>query len=123
RGATILMSSASPAAEVPKPHEPSATAALLSYLVPGLGQVYQGRYLKGVLFMVSLVGMFLLGQAMGNWQNVYVPKVDGGLPSSLLTRWHYLGQFWIGVNAWPALYQYYQTPQGSGFWDTFQRTP
>src|SRR6266567_1593545 len=97
------------------PPEPSLTAAILSYLVPGLGQIYQGRFGKGFLFMISLLGMFTLGQAMGNWQNVYVPPAENrpnqpgelrALPSSLLTRWHYLGQFWIGIYAWPALYQY-----------------
>ena len=29
-----------------------ALAAVLSWLVPGLGQLYQGRTLKAVLFMV-----------------------------------------------------------------------
>ncbi len=132
------MSSASLDAAAPKPHEPSALAAFLSYLIPGLGQIYQKRYLKGVLFMVSLLGMFSLGQAMGNWQNVYVPRAEGRggpvndvalLPSALLTRWHFIGQFWIGVYAWPALYQYFKTPPPPAndgppsFWETFQRTP
>jgi hypothetical protein len=128
------MSSAPSVNVIPRPHEPSTVAAILSYLVPGLGQIYQGRFGKGFLFMVALLGMFTLGQAMGNWQNVYVPPPEnqpngpgapGKLPSSLLTRWHYLGQFWIGVYAWPALYQYFQPPPppNAGFWENFQRTP
>ncbi len=127
------MSSAPTVNLLPKPQEPSLVAAFLSYLVPGLGQIYQGRFGKGFLFMISLLGMFTLGQVMGNWQNVYVPPpenqpngqgIAGKLPSSLMTRWHYLGQFWIGVYAWPALYQYFQPPPATpGFWENFQRTP
>lgn len=128
------MSSVPPA--TPQPHEPSALAAFLSYLVPGLGQIYQGRYAKGFLFMISLLGMFSLGQAMGNWQNVYLPRSDvrGGVvndlrltPSSLLIRWHYIGQFCIGVYSWPALWQYFDGPlpdrDAHPFWHEFQRAP
>jgi hypothetical protein len=72
------MSSAPTGSSLPKPHETSLVAALLSYLIPGLGQIYQGRFGKGFLFMVSLLGMFFLGQYMGNWQNVYMPHGDQG---------------------------------------------
>ena len=100
------------------PHQPSYLAAFLSYLIPGLGQIMQGRYGKGLLFMVSLLGMFHLGEAMGNWQNVYVPRGDdgpqgrgrGGFIAGLFTRWHYAGQFWIGTAAWPALWQHFELP-------------
>jgi hypothetical protein len=115
------------------PHEPSTLAAFLSYLVPGLGQIYQKRYGKGVLFMVSLLGMFMLGQAMGQWQNVYVPREGevqrgrGNLVSSLVLRWHYAGQFWIGVAAWPALWHYFGTPvpaeEANRFVHKYQRAP
>ncbi|MSQ96164.1 MAG: hypothetical protein EXR98_16650 [Gemmataceae bacterium] len=115
------------------PQEPSSLAAVLSYLIPGLGQIYQGRYGKGVLFMVSLLGMFLLGQAMGKWQNVYVPDARnqpggrGNLISGLMIRWHYGGQFWIGIAAWPALWQHYgmTVPEKdtNPFWHNFQKTP
>lgn len=130
------MSSALPVGAPPQPHEPAPLAAFLSYLLPGLGQIYQGRYGKGILFMVSLLGMFSLGQAMGDWQNVYLPRSDvrnGGpsdlryLPTSLLTRWHYIGQFWIGVYAWPALYHYFEGPlpdaEANPFIHNFQRAP
>ena len=95
----------------PTPQLPSTMAAILSFLIPGLGQIYQGRYGKGLLFMVCLLGMFTLGQAMGQWQNVYLPRDDGApfgarqlnLPGSIMQRWHYMGQFWIGVASFPAL--------------------
>src|SRR5262245_43112649 len=57
-----------------EPRPPDVFAALLSYVVPGLGQVYQGRFGKGLLFLVSLWGMFFFGMYLGNWNNVYLPK-------------------------------------------------
>src|SRR4051812_23078902 len=95
-------------------HTPSVLAGILSYLIPGLGQIYQGRFGKGLLFMVSLLGMFFLGQAMGGWRNVYMPASESGQESalrkplsSIYNRWHYAGQFWIGMAAWPAIWQFY----------------
>src|SRR4029079_2430315 len=93
----------------PEPQPVSYLAGFLSFLVPGLGQMYQGRFGKGLLFFVCLLSLFHVGQAMGHWQNVYVPKPTdqfaGGrvrpgpttLVNALVNRWHYLGQFWIGV--------------------------
>jgi Family of unknown function (DUF6677) len=69
------------------------TAALLAWLVPGLGHIYQGRVAKGVLFFVCLMGAFLWGMYLGEWKVVYwawddrKPLVEGlcrlgmGLPS------------------------------------------
>src|SRR5437764_1074917 len=99
-----------------EPHRvPSPVAGILSYLVPGLGQIYDGRTGKGLLFMFTLLGMFFLGQAMGDWQNVYLPPLEQGRPNgdwtaplqSVYNRWHYAGQFWIGIAAWPAVMQFY----------------
>jgi hypothetical protein len=112
------MSSAPTAPTSPATPEPSFGGAFLSYLVPGLGQIYQGRYGKGILFMVSLLGMFFLGQAMGNWQNVYIQTSDGGQNNprgpgtvgALFNRLHFGGQVWIGIAAWPALWQHFGGP-------------
>ena len=133
------MSGGSPSA-VPTESAPqvSILAGLLSYLIPGLGQIAQGRVGKGVLFMVVLLGMFFLGQAMGHWRNVYMPPVEPNEQNpvrkpliSVYNRWHYAGQFWIGIAAWPAIYQFYNTDanglpangNGKGFWADFQRAP
>jgi hypothetical protein len=116
----------------PESQPPSVLAGVLSYLVPGLGQIYQGRVGKGVLFLVILLGMFFLGQAMGNWRNVYMPLVDDGDNNpvrkplvSVYNRWHFAGQFWIGIAAWPAIWQFYDMPvpseTQSEFWHNFQR--
>jgi hypothetical protein len=108
------------------PRTYSPLAAFLSYLVPGLGQIVQGRVGKGVLFLVCLYGLFFYGMALGNWQNVYVPSSPPpkeGRRTSVLDaitdRARFAGQFWIGAAAWPALLQhfagtpYVELPDGS----------
>ena len=106
-----------PVRPVEDPPPISILGGILSYLIPGLGQIAQGRIGKGLLFMVTLLGMFHLGQAMGHWQNVYMPPVEPreGNPIrkpliSVYNRWHFAGQFWIGIAAWPAIYQFYSPP-------------
>jgi hypothetical protein len=125
-------------------HPPSLFAALLSYLVPGLGQIYQGRVGKGILFLVCLYGLFFTGMAMGDWKNVYLPDLAAGpehrwennpwklsppltFIANLYNRPQFAGQFWIGVAAWPALWQYNNmTVPGKErlpFLHDFQRAP
>jgi hypothetical protein len=129
---------ASDASTVDLPHRPySLTAGFLSYLVPGLGQIYQGRIAKGVLFLACLLGMFFAGNAMGNWRNVYLPdpgtfpetivgrwKLNGPV-KAVFYRWQFLGQFWIGVAAWPALWQYnyFDPDKPNALLQNFQRAP
>lgn len=95
----------------------SPLAGFLSYLVPGLGQIYQGRIGKGLLFMVCLYGLFFAGMAQGSWKNVYLPdtsrinpppKILESTPplGNLYNRLQFAGQFWIGIAAWPAIYHY-----------------
>jgi len=110
---------ANPAADKIPPPENGPQAALLSYLVPGLGQIYQGRIGKGVLFFVCVYTLFFYGMYLGSWRNVYLPQTTGprnednnpwGLPpfaANLYNRPHFVGQFWVGIAAWPAIYQYY----------------
>ena len=131
---------AAPAAEPPPPLRDYAAAAL-SYLIPGLGQVYQGRTGKGLLFFVGLYALFFYGMAMGQWRNVWLPDVSddrqfppvavldqslGGPFKAAYYRPQFLGQFWIGIAAWPAVVQYAgfdpQKEEGPAF-GSFQRTP
>src|SRR5215471_19994039 len=92
----------------------SPLPALLSYLVPGLGQIVQGRVGKGLLFMICLYSLFFYGMYLGSWSNVYLPDMADEpntlkLPRpvfNLYNRLQFAGQFWIGVAAWPALWQY-----------------
>jgi hypothetical protein len=94
-------------------------AALLSYLFPGLGQVVQGRVAKGLLFFVCLYGLFFYGLWMGQAKNVWLKDAKdlpptgllgiqfGGVLKAAAYRPQYLGQFGMGVAAWPALAQYF----------------
>jgi hypothetical protein len=96
----------------PTPRAYAVLPGLLSYLVPGLGQIVQGRIAKGVLFLVCLYGLFFYGMYLGHWQNVYLPESqptrDGAwrLVDQVTDRARFLGQAGIGVVAWPAILQY-----------------
>jgi len=76
-----------------------ALAAALSWLIPGLGQLYQRRTLKGVIFLVTLLGTLLAGMWIGGGNVVYASWRPGE------KRWAFLGQAGIGAAAIPALIQ------------------
>ena len=113
----------------------SPLGAVLSYLVPGLGQICQGRVAKGLLFFFCLYALFFYGMALGSWENVYLPDTARNIPQSripplvtnMYNRLPFVGQFWIGVAAWPALYQYCtyddNNGDGGGLLGNFQRAP
>jgi hypothetical protein len=140
----------------PVPHAPanvgrqfSAWAAFLSYLFPGLGQIYQGRIAKGMLFFVCIYALFFYGMYLGSGKrtidgrtyqvssNVYLPDTadrPGGNPfglprtlANLYNRPQFAGQFWVGVAAWPAIWQYMnydeKAENGDALFGRFQRTP
>jgi hypothetical protein len=52
-------------------HRDPSTAAILAWLVPGLGHIYQGRVLKGIVFFAALMGTFAFGMYLGEWKVVY----------------------------------------------------
>jgi len=100
---------------------------VLSYLVPGLGQIVQGRVAKGLLFGVCIYTLFFYGLYLGSGSvtlrgrtyrvssNVYLPdtvedeKANRGLTAlaqNLYNRPQFAGQFWVGIAAWPAIVQY-----------------
>jgi TM2 domain-containing membrane protein YozV len=132
----------------------SILAAFLSYLFPGLGQIYQGRVAKGVLFFVCLYSLYFYGMYLGSGtrvlpgpdgqkqtyrisSNVYLPDTADrpglnpfGLQHTLANiynRPQFAGQFWIGVAAWPAIWQYMdydENAEDGGFpFGNFERTP
>ena len=76
-----------------------AIAALLAWLWPGAGHVYQGRNGKAILFMVCILGTFFFGFTIGGGRVVYASfiKEDRRLP--------YLCQIGVGLPALPALVQ------------------
>ena len=100
-------------------------AGLLAAAVPGMGHFYQGRTLKGAIYSVCILGLFLCGQALGGWQTVGLESNAPGVPRAtedfegpgdnpfrapfgpprrqLLQ--HYTAQAFAGAVAWPAFLQ------------------
>jgi hypothetical protein len=90
-------------------------AAILAWLVPGLGHWYQGRRAKAVLFFVCIMGLFGYGvylgggtyvdtknnvtHSLGYGRAVYYSMQKGDL------RLYYLSQVGVGLPALPALVQ------------------
>jgi len=121
-------------AQPPVVQEYQPWAAFLSYLVPGLGQIYQGRVAKGILFLVCVYGLFFYGMALGSWKNVYLgdtmernnPLDLPRLLANLYNRPQFLGQFWVGIAAWPAILQYNRfdkNAEADPVLGTFERQP
>lgn len=112
----------------PTPSEYSNThldpvAGFLSYLIPGLGQIKRGKVGKGILFFVCIHCLFFWGLSLGHLKNVYLPRADDpnryrkmeialgiSFPRPLWNRIPFVGQFWVGIAAWPALIQWYSYP-------------
>ena len=55
-----------PPQTTPTTHSLSPTAGILSYLVPGLGQIAQGRVGKGLLFLICIYTLFFYGLYLGS---------------------------------------------------------
>jgi hypothetical protein len=81
-------------------------AAVLGWLVPGLGHIYQGRTRKGVLFMVTILGTFFYGLFISDGRAVYASWAEGD------KRYPYLCQVCVGMPALPALVQTYLVRNG-----------
>jgi hypothetical protein len=123
----------------PPPIKLDPLAGVLSYLIPGLGQISQGRIAKGIVFFVALYSLFFYGMALGQMKNVYLPdapvdpKAAAQRPPAIqrlfwdiYSRPHFAGQFFIGIAAWPAVIQYHfydKEKQAGPIFGTFERTP
>jgi hypothetical protein len=75
-------------------------AAVLAFLVPGLGHFYQRRVFKAALYAVCILGTFFTGMRIGHGQVVYFHWQN---PEN--RTYAYLCQFWVGLPALPALAQ------------------
>jgi len=78
-------------------------AALLAWLVPGLGHLYQGRTAKAVLFAVCVLGTFFYGAYLGSSAELGGARVV--YFSWQPKRLAYLCQIGAGLPATPALLQ------------------
>jgi hypothetical protein len=74
-------------------------AGVLAFLIPGAGHLYQGRYFKGILCAICILGTFAIGMDLGDWSVVYW-KRD---PTNFLNP--YYAQFFVGLPAIPSLLQ------------------
>jgi hypothetical protein len=74
-------------------------AALLAWLWPGAGHIYQRRYAKAALFMVCILGTYFFGLALGEGKVVYAAW------NRSEKRWQFIPQVAVGLPAAPALVQ------------------
>ncbi len=81
-------------------------AALLGWLWPGAGHIYQRRYGKGMLFMICILAIYFFGLALGGGRVVYASWKPND------RRWQYVCQFGVGVPALPAVIQSLQVKNG-----------
>lgn len=75
---------------------------ILAVLAPGLGHLYQGRVLKGLIYLVGILGLFIWGVQLGEGVVVYNQPENG---ISRRVTLHYAAQFGAGLISYPALFQ------------------
>lgn len=75
-------------------------SGVLAYLIPGAGHFYQGRWFKGLIYFVCILGTFFGGMKLGEGAVVYhLPNNRFGISLN------YLAQVCVGLPALPAVYQ------------------
>ncbi len=79
-------------------------SAFLAWLIPGLGHLYQGRIAKGILYATCILGLYFAGFVMGEGKIVYWRWVNP-LQNPEKFNLYYVGQFFVGLPALPALIQ------------------
>jgi hypothetical protein len=93
-------------------------AALLAWLIPGLGHLYQGRTAKGLLFFICVMGTFVFGLWIGGSRVVYASS-----PGDEPWRWQYYCQAGVGLPAMPALLQKGREGREHPIFGTFMAQP
>ena len=88
----------------PIPLKNPALAALLAWMVPGLGHYYQGRRGKAVLYFACIMGLFVIGLILGDFKNV-IWRWTSPTQDAENFRFGYVCQFFAGLVALPALIQ------------------
>ncbi len=117
------------------PQQPGTTAAaalkdpgfsaLLAWLVPGLGHLYQGRWAKAIVYFVCIMGTFGYGLYLGSSND---PRIGWGRVVYFSMRKDdirlaYLCQVGVGLPALPALVQAYRMSDGKRVWSSFMAPP
>lgn len=81
-------------------------AAALTFLVPGAGQLYQGRTFKAAIYFFCILGLYFTGMRMADWQAVYIHRPPAG--ERIRGKHHtlqFLAQAGVGLPAVCALIQ------------------
>ena len=81
-------------------------AAILAFLIPGAGHLYQGRTFKGALYCLCILGTFLYGMHLADWKAVYAYAGEPGEPRQRV--YGYFAQVGVGAPAMVALAQGYR---------------
>jgi hypothetical protein len=99
-------------------------AALLAWLVPGLGHLYQRRTAKGILYLVCILGTFLYGIYLGGDSRLGWGRVVYASWKPEDKRVSYFAQLGAGVVALPALVQViWLRHNNSALWNGFMAPP
>lgn len=93
-------------------------AAFLAWIWPGAGHFYQGRFAKGLLFMICILSTYFFGLGIGQGRVVYASFKPGDL------RWQFVCQLGVGAPALPAIFQSLKTKKGGDpYWVLCERFP
>lgn len=99
-------------------------AALLAWLLPGLGHWYQGRRNKAILFFACIMGLFIYGCYLGSSRDLGVARVVYASFRPGDMRLYYLCQIGVGLPAMPALIQAARIKEGKpALWNNFMAPP
>jgi hypothetical protein len=94
-------------------------AAVLAWMVPGLGHIYQGRTGKGLLFFICVLGTFFYGLYLGGGKVVYA-----AVPWEQQYRWQYWCQLGAGLVSTPMLVQRHRVlDRREPLWGGFMAPP
>jgi len=80
-------------------------AAILTFILPGLGHLFQGRVFKGLVYGICITGMFMYGSALAEWKAVQAPPFHYRMKNRTLLALKYAAQFGMGTPAVAALIQ------------------
>jgi hypothetical protein len=85
----------------------SALAALLAFLFPGAGHLYQRRYFKAAIYCFCIMGIYVWGCSLGEAKAVHLRYDKSGTAEKPRQRTiGYLAQVGIGLPALPAAAQF-----------------
>lgn len=99
-------------------------AALLAWLIPGLGHLYQGRTAKAILFFVCIMGTFVYGVYLGGRSDLGYGRATYMSFRQNDNRLYFLAQIGVGVPAFPAVIQAVRVGRGDKpLWGGYMAPP